>query len=187
MYYLSLDLRGVILSKYDSMKDQKFVFGSVLIVANRMDTLLERELKEYDLTAKQWFMTVVIDNSFDNIPTIKEVAREMGSSHQNVKQVALKLEQKGLIALERDKTDARVTRLKLTDQSYKFSQIIQSKAAAFTQALFKGIEKDDMSKARAVLQKMIFNLTEMEQPEKEEWDLRGNLVKGNENEKEDEE
>jgi MarR family transcriptional regulator, transcriptional regulator for hemolysin len=153
------------LSKLDSMKDQKFVFGSVLIVANRMDTLLERELKEYDLTAKQWFLTVVVDNSFDNIPTIKEVAREMGSSHQNVKQVALKLEQKGLLVLEKDKKDARVTRLKLTDQSYKFSQMIQSKAAAFTQALFKGIEKDDMSKARTVLQRMISNLTEMDQTE----------------------
>ena len=135
---------------------------SVLIVANRMDTLLERELKEYDVTAKQWFLTVFVDNSFDKPPTIKEVAREMGSSHQNVKQVALKLEQKGLLVLEKDKKDARVTRLKLTDQSYKFSQITQSKAATFTQALFKGIEKDDMSKVRAVLQKMLSNLTEME-------------------------
>jgi len=150
------------------MKDQEFVFGSVLIIANRMDTLLERELKEYDVTAKQWLLTAVVDNSFDKPPTIKEVAREMGSSHQNVKQVALKLEQKGLLVLEKDKTDARVTRLKLTDQSYMFSQLTQSKATTFTQALFKGIEEDDMSKARAVLQKMLSNLTEMDQPEKDE-------------------
>ena len=156
------------MSKLDLMKDQKFVFGSVLIVANRMDTLLERELKEYDVTAKQWFLTVVVDNSFDNMPTIKEVAREMGSSHQNVKQVALKLEQKGLLVLEKDKKDARVTRLKLTDQSYKFSQMIQSKAATFTQSLFKGIENDDMSKARAVLQTMMSNLARMDQAEKDE-------------------
>ena len=156
------------MSKLDSMKDQEFVFGSVLIIANRMDTLLERELKEYDVTAKQWLLTAVVDNSFDKPPTIKEVAREMGSSHQNVKQVALKLEQKGLLVLEKDKTDARVTRLKLTDQSYMFSQLTQSKATTFTQALFKGIEEDDMSKARAVLQKMLSNLTEMDQPEKDE-------------------
>ncbi len=154
--------------KLDSMKDQKFVFGSVLIIANRMDTLLERELKEYDVTAKQWFMTAVIDNSFDNPPTLKEVAREMGSSHQNIKQVALKLEQKGLLVFEKDKKDARVTRLKLTDQIYEFSQLTQSKATIFTQALFKGIEKDDMSKARAVLQKMLSNLSEMDQPERDE-------------------
>lgn len=82
------------MSKLNSMKDQKFVFGSVLVISNRMDALLERELKEYDVTAKQWLLTAVLANSFDKPPTIKEVAGEMGSSHQNVKQLALKLEQK---------------------------------------------------------------------------------------------
>jgi len=163
-----LDLGGIVLSKLDSTKDQKFVFGSVLIIANRMDTLLERELKEYDVTAKQWLLTAVLDNSFDNPLTIKEVAREMGSSHQNVKQLALKLGQKGLLVFEKDKRDGRVTRLKLTDQIYEFSQLTQSKATIFTQALFKGIEKDDMTKARAVLQKMLSNLTEMDQLERDE-------------------
>ena len=156
------------MNKLNSMKDQKFVFGSVLVIANRMDTLLERELKEYDVTSKQWLLTAVLDNSFDKPPTIKDVAREMGSSHQNVKQVALKLEQKGLLVFEKDTKDARVTRLKLTDQINEFAQLTQSKATAFTQALFKGIEKDDMSKARAVLQIMLSNLTEMDQPERDE-------------------
>ena len=155
------------MSKFDSMKDQKFVLGSVLVIANKMDTLLERELKEYDVTAKQWLLTAILANSFDNPPTIKEVAREMGSSHQNVKQVALKLEQRGLLVFEKDQKDARVTRLKLTDQIYEFSQLTQSKATSFTQALFKGIEKEDMTKARVVLQKMLSNLTEMDQPESE--------------------
>lgn len=151
------------MSKLDSMKDRKFVFGSVLIVANRMDTLLERELKEYDVTAKQWFLTIVVDNSFDKPPTIKEAAREMGTSHQNVKQVALKLEQKGLLTLEKDKKDARVTRIRLADKSYKLGEITQSKAATFTEALFKGIDEDEMSKARAVLQKMMANLSKMDE------------------------
>ena len=156
------------MSKLDSMKDSKFVFGSVLIVANRMDTLLERELKEYDVTAKQWFLTIVVDNSFDKPPTIKEVAREMGSSHQNVKQVALKLEQKGLLSLEKDTRDARVTRLRLTDESYKFWGTTQLKASIFTQALFDGIEEDEMSKARGVLQKMMENLSAMDQNERDD-------------------
>jgi len=111
-------------SKIQSLKDQKFVFGSVQIVANKMNTLLERELKEFDITSKQWFLTVVIENSFDKPPTIKEAAKAMGSSHQNVKQVALKLEQKGLVCLEKDKKDARVTRIRLTEQSYKFSETL---------------------------------------------------------------
>ena len=156
------------MSKIDSIKDQKFVFGTILIVSNKMDTLLERELKEYDITFKQWFLTVVVDNSFDKPPTIKEAAKAMGSSHQNVKQIALKLDQKGLIVLEKDKKDARVTRIRLTDQSYKFSGIIQAKAATFTEALFMGIDEDEMSKARAVLHRMMSNLAKMEQSEQED-------------------
>lgn len=165
---LKLNIGGNVLSKIDSMKDQKFVFGIILIVSNKMDTLLERELKEYGITFKQWFLTVVVDNSFDKPPTIKEAAKAMGSSHQNVKQIALKLDQKGLIVLEKDKKDARVTRIRLTDQSYKFSGIIQAKAATFTEALFMGIDEDEMSKARAVLHRMMSNLAKMEQSEQED-------------------
>jgi len=156
------------LSKIESLKDQKFVFGSVQIVANKMNTLLERELKEYDITSKQWFLTVVIENSFDKPPTIKEAAKAMGSSHQNVKQVALKLEQKGLVSLEKDKRDARVTRIKLTEQSYKFSETLQAQAAIFTGNLFMGISEDEMSKARTVLYKMMSNLAQMELGEQED-------------------
>ncbi len=156
------------MSKIQSLKDQKFVFGSVQIVANKMNTLLERELKEYDITSKQWFLTVVIENSFDKPPTIKEAAKAMGSSHQNVKQVALKLEQKGLVSLEKDKKDARVTRIRLTEQSYKFSETIQAKAAIFTGNLFVGIGEDEMSKARTVLYRMMSNLAQMEIGEQED-------------------
>ncbi len=156
------------MSKIESMIDQKFVFGSVQIVANKMNTLLERQLKEYDITSKQWFLTVVIENSFDKPPTIKEAAKAMGSSHQNVKQVALKLEQKGMVSLEKDKKDARATRIRLTDQSYKFAEIIQAKASIFTEALFMGIGEDEMSKTRMVLYRMMSNLAAMEQGEQED-------------------
>lgn len=156
------------MSKIDLMEDQKFVFGSIQIVANKKETLLERELKEFDITFKQWFLMVVIENTFDTPPTLKETAYAMGSSHQNVKQIALKLEQKGFIILEKDKKDFRVKRIRLTEKSYKFSEIIQAKAATFTSALFMGIDEDEMSKARVVLHRMMSNLAKMEQSEQED-------------------
>lgn len=165
---LKINEGGNILGKMDLMRDQKFVFGSIQIVANKKETLLERELKEFDITFKQWFLTIIIENTFDTPPTLKEVAKAMGSSYQNVKQVALKLEQKGLVSLEKDKKDARVTRIRLTEQSYKFSQTIQARAAIFTENLFMGIGHDEMSKARTVLYKMMSNLVKMEQDEQED-------------------
>ena len=156
------------MNKIESLKDRKFVFGSVQIVANKMDTLLERELKEYDITFKQWFLTIVIENSFASPPTIKEAAKAMGTSHQNVKQIALKLEQKGLVALEKDKKDARVTRIRLTDLNHRLAERLQTKATRFTESLFCGISEDDMAQARIVLYSMMSNLAKMELNESKE-------------------
>lgn len=150
------------MSKIEIMGDRKYLFGSIFIVSNRMDTLLQREFNRFNITTKQWFLSVIIDNLFDNPPTMKEVANEMGSSHQNVKQVALKLEQKGLLVLEKDKKDARTTRLKLTENSYDFWKMIKEEGAVFTETLFKDIDKDELAIARRVMQKMLLTINEMD-------------------------
>lgn len=144
------------------MEDHKYLFGAILVVANRMDTLLEREFNQFNITTKQWFLSIVIDNLFDTPPTIKEVAKEMGSSHQNVKQVALKLEKKGLLILEKDKRDSRATILRLTENSYNFWQNIRDEGTAFTKSLFKNIDKDDLVIARKVIKNMLLNINEID-------------------------
>ena len=150
------------MNKIEMMNNQQYLFGALFIVTNRMDTLLQREFNRFDITTKQWFLSVIIDKLFDKPPTMKEVAREMGSSHQNVKQVALKLEQKGLLILEKDKRDARVTRLNLTENSYDFWKKIRGEGTAFTQTLFKDINKEELQVARSVIEKMLFNINEMD-------------------------
>jgi DNA-binding MarR family transcriptional regulator len=150
----------------NSMPDQKFIFGGIQIVANQMDTMLERELKEHNLTTKQWLLTVVVANTFDHDPTIKEVAKGMGSSHQNVKQVALKLEQKGFVVMEKDPHDARITRIKLTDAVASFGKASQQKSVNFTEKLFKGLSAQEMAMTRSTLEKLLANLAEMDQESK---------------------
>jgi len=151
------------MDKLELMKNQKFVFGSIHIVSNRKETLLERELKPFGITFKQWFLMVVIQNTFETPPTLNEAAKAMGSSHQNIKKIASILEEKGYVAFHKDKRDSRVTRISLTEASYKLAEIIQAQAATFTSALFAGINEDEMEKARRVLQTMMSNLAKMEQ------------------------
>lgn len=155
------------MGKMDFLKDQQFVFGSMHIIANRKETLMEREMRDFDITFKQWFLMAIIKNSFDAPPTLNEAARAMGSSHQNIKKIASNLETKGYVAFEKDKRDSRVTRIRLTGESEKFAENIQSRAERFTSDLFEGITEDEMSKARIVLQAMMANLTKMEQKEME--------------------
>jgi MarR family transcriptional regulator, transcriptional regulator for hemolysin len=155
------------MSKLDLMKDQKFIFGSIHIVSNKKETLLERELKKFGITFKQWFLMVVIQNSFEKPPTLNEASKAMGSSHQNIKKIASILEEKGYIAFEKDKKDSRSKRIRLTEASYKLTARIQAQATTFTSALFDGINEDEMAKARITLQTMMSNLEKMELNEKE--------------------
>lgn len=150
------------MSKVERISDRQYLFDVIFIVANRVDTMLEREFKRFGITTKQWFLSDIIENLFDKPPTMKEVAKEMGSSHQNVKQVALKLEQKGLLILQKDKSDARVTRLKLTENSNVFWTKIRGEGTLFTKSLFKDIEKDELEVARRVMEKIQLNINKMD-------------------------
>jgi MarR family transcriptional regulator for hemolysin len=151
------------MDKLEIMDDMQYLFGTIFVVSNRIDALLEREFNKFDITTKQWFLSIIIDNLFDSPPTIKEVAREMGSSHQNVKQIALKLEQKGLLILEKDKEDARVTRLKLTENGHDFWIKIRGEGVKFNQTLFNNIDKDDLAVTRRVMKNMLLNINEIDQ------------------------
>jgi DNA-binding MarR family transcriptional regulator len=162
--------RGEFLKKMHLILDQHVIFASLLMIANRMETLLSRELKEFGVTTKQWFLSATIESVFDRPPTMKALAGAMGSSHQNIKQVALKLQQKGLLALEKDINDARVTRLKLTEESHGFWKKTEPKGDVFIEKMFQDIDNDDLSITTAVLQKMLSNLAEMDQSSSEETD-----------------
>jgi DNA-binding MarR family transcriptional regulator len=138
------------------------IFGLLLIISNKMNTLLEREFKEFDVTTTQWFLSETINSLFDSPPTLKEAANAMGSSHQNIKQVAIKLQQKGLLTLEKDKKDARVTRLRLTDQSKDFWKRTDPKGAIFRERMFKDMDANDVARTRHLLEKLLSNLAEIE-------------------------
>lgn len=150
------------LKKTNSIPDEAMIFALLLITSNKMNTLLEREFKEFDVTTKQWFLSETIRSLFDTPPTLKELASEMGSSYQNIKQVALNLQQKGLLKLEKDKKDARVTRLRLTEQSYDFWEKTDPKGSVFRENMFKEMDKKDIAMTRALLEKILINLTEIE-------------------------
>lgn len=153
------------MNKLDSMSDMQFLFGSLFVATNRIDTIMERGLKKFDVTTKQWFLSIIIDNMFHEPPSIKEVAKEMGSSHQNVKQIALKMAQKGLLELEKDKNDARVTHLRLTEQSVDLWNKVREEGHIFTETLFQDIDHEELRAARSVMRKMLANISDMDRDE----------------------
>lgn len=128
-----------------------FVFGSLFVTANLLETLLDRAFAPYGITVKQWLLLITITSLFAEPPTVKQVAGAMGTSHQNVKQVALNLEKRGFLRLVKDVKDARVTRLVTTEACRAFSEETSQAGELFMQTAFAGIGAEELMGARNTL------------------------------------
>ena len=151
------------MSKYTHIPNPQFIMGALFVVTNKLDTMLERSLKEFNITSRQWFLSINLHSIFMEPPTIKQVAKQMGCSHQNAKQVALKLKEKGLLQMQKDENDQRVTRMSLTQESDRLWRRMSPKDTDFIADLFEGIDEDDLNKARIVLLKLTENLDKMDE------------------------
>lgn len=133
---------------------EKYVFGSIFLIANKLQVIGDQYLADDGLTTKQWFLSVMISQFQGKPPSLSEVAELMGSSRQNVKQLALKLEEKGLLIIEKDKRDARTLRLRLTEKSREFWHKRQDRDDRFIRELFGGITEDELAAMNAGIGKL---------------------------------
>ncbi len=147
----------------NQIPNAQYILGSLFVLANRVDTLLERSLRKYNVSSKQWFLSICVASLFDNDPTLKELAKESGTSHQNVKQVALKLSEKDLLKLYKDPNDARTTRVKLTANSAKFWASTDEDSQQFMSTLFSNISEEEFNVVRKVFVQLSENLSKLEE------------------------
>jgi MarR family transcriptional regulator, transcriptional regulator for hemolysin len=148
-------------SKLDALPDDSFVFGSLFMIANQLQTVMDREFQPFDMTSKQWFMSIIISTLFDSPPTLGEVALAMGSTHQNVKQVALKLQSKGFLEIRADEQDGRAVRLVLTQKSRDFWASMNERSEHFRGGTFNGLTADEKAALRSALAKILVNTDEL--------------------------
>lgn len=133
---------------------QKFIFGTLLLLANKLQVLGDRALAQDGITTKQWFLSAVIEQFGENYPTLNEVAEAMGSSHQNAKQLASKLQEKGFLRIAKDDRDSRAIRLKLTEKSTAFWQKRQEEDRRFIEGLFKSLTAEEILSLSDCLHKL---------------------------------
>lgn len=133
------------MDKSDELYKQKQIFGGLFLLSNKLQVILDKSLAIHDMTAKQWFLTAVIEEFFDSPPTLSEVAKIIGSSRQNIKQIALKLEEKGFLSLEKDEKDKRAIRLRLTNKSHEFWTGLQDESNKFLEELFIDLNTEELN------------------------------------------
>lgn len=89
------------------------VFRQVLAAAGMLRYRMDRALAGSGMTTQQAALLQFI-SAQPQPPTIGQVAAALGMSHQNVKQIALALQRKGLLDIAVDTRDRRARRLQVT-------------------------------------------------------------------------
>ena len=139
----------------NDIEDRYYLFGMLAAIANRMQTVGDSVFEE--VTWKQWF-ALLSASILQPAPSISRVASFVGTSHQNMKQLLMRLESTGLIRLEKDKADQRRTLVLLTPAVAEFEEKYHQSNSRFMDRLFEGISKTDLAGARFVLDQLYQNL-----------------------------
>ena len=90
-------------------------FRLILVVAQTMRTMMDELLRADGLTTQQAALISVAEALSG--PSLSQAAAVLGTTRQNVKQVARALERKGFLRVEPDEDDARARRLIVTEKS----------------------------------------------------------------------
>lgn len=134
------------------------IFGKIFFLANRLEYLSDNELRKDGLTTKQWQLIAVTGKYFTYPPSVSEVAEVLSTTHQNVKQIALKLQEKGFISIEKDEKDRRVLRLRLTEKNKKYWESKSTEEIAFISSLFDGLTDQEIYDLYGLLNKVQKNV-----------------------------
>ncbi len=118
-----------------------FLLGLLSAFDNRFQAVADRTMKE--ISWKQFFAIICI-NMCKEKPTINELAEIMGSSHQNVKQILLKLEKKGFVYISIDPKDKRKQRIELTKHCMEFCKKNDELSSGIMQKMFAGLSEEQL-------------------------------------------
>lgn len=118
-----------------------YLLGLISAFENRFQAVADSVMKE--ISWKQFFAIICI-NMCKQPPTLKELSDVLGSSHQNVKQILIKLEKKNFIIFQTDKKDKRKQRIILTDFCREFCDKNDEMSISIMKRMFSGIPEKDI-------------------------------------------
>lgn len=142
------------MKKVTELDKRLLSYVNVFLLSNRLETIMDRNLKE--ISTKQWIALIML-GTFENPPTLKELAEKCGITHQSAMQLVKKLQGKGYVTIVTDQKDKRAIRIIATDQRDRwtdqyaeenmqnirtlFSDLTEREIEIFCKAQFKMYER----------------------------------------------
>ena len=144
---------------FSGIPSNYYLLGLLSAFENRFQAMADRTMQE--ISWKQFFAIICI-NLCKEPPTLRELSEILGSSHQNVKQILLKLEKKKFIEFRADEKDKRKQRIVLTDRCRRFCEKNNEMSIAVMDKMFSGISKEDISATIQTIVRIEKNLRGLE-------------------------
>ena len=147
--------------EFGDMAPQPFLLGLLSAFDNRYQAAADAYFKE--ITWKQFFAIICI-NLCKEPPTLNELSDVMGSSHQNVKQILLKLEKKGFVSTVPDEADKRKQRILVTKKCNEFLERNDNngqQSQFIIGRIFDGVDEKSLRTTIKTIMKMERNLSEL--------------------------
>lgn len=142
---------------FEGIPPSYYLLGLLSAFENRFQAVADNQMKE--ISWKQFFAIICI-NLCKEPPTLRELSDVLGSSHQNVKQILLKLEGKGFIEFFPDENDKRKQRIRLTKKCIRFCEKNNDMSMAIMSKMFDGIPEKDIKTTIRTITRIEKNLTE---------------------------
>ena len=133
---------------------EKYIFAALFDVVNKLQILGDRKLKDTGVTTRQWFLTLLIQQMEPKAPSIGDCARQMGTSHQNIRQITKRLEARGFLRIQTDSKDRRTQRLYLTQSCREFWNSRSVEDITFFSDLFNEFNEEEIKKLFVSISKL---------------------------------
>lgn len=131
------------------------IFAYIFLLANKLQTTMDQSIDE--ITSKQWFLLAAL-SYFKEPPSLKELASSIGSSHQNIRQMVNKLEERGFVSTSRDSADKRTIRISLTKKVNEWQEKNEEMQVEFLKSFYSGISYEDLTIVSKSMEKLYDNL-----------------------------
>lgn len=138
----------------ERMEMEQYILVFIFLIQQRWGYYINKKLADDKITTKQWLMMIIIENAFAHDPSMQEVADALSTTHQNVKQLAVRLEDRGFMKIERDPNNRRILRLKTTDESRKYWEKRAPEDLKSIARIFEGLDDSEIKSLFEIMVKL---------------------------------
>ncbi len=130
---------------------------AVFTLSRLWERVFDRAFQPDGISVKQFFLMAVIDRDFESPPALGDAAEVLKMSYQNVKKLALQLENRGMLELRQDESDRRILRLLKTPANEEYWKNRTPGDTESFNALFYNVSIADMKTTLSTISRLAGN------------------------------